>query len=269
MKISIHIHSEYSSDSKQPVASIIEESRKLGYEAIAITDHNTVAGSMAAQDMRPENLGVIIGAEFSTDKGHILALFIDETIEKSCRMINVGSHGVSGRRESGRVYELDDLITKVRGMGGLLFLAHPLESTAIDDPSFIAKLDGFEHINGRINSSFKNKRAGVLSQTLKARFPDKALLGGSDAHTKAELKSVYMTSDSDDPREVIKNADTIHFRKSSMAKIRWHTMKSHKNRPLKYYLKQTAVMLFGLFYDLGKKIKGDSNEVIRVRQENQ
>jgi predicted metal-dependent phosphoesterase TrpH len=268
MKISLHIHSEYSSDSKQPVASIIEESRKLGYEAIAITDHNTVAGSMAALKMRPESLDVIIGAEFSTDKGHILALFIDDTIETSCRMSNAGARGVSGRRESGRVYELDDLIAKVRGQGGLLFLAHPLESTAVVDPSFIAELDGYERINGRINSGFKNKRANALSQTLKARFPDKTLLGGSDAHTKVELKSVCMTSDSNDPRETILNADAIHFSKSSMAKIRWHTMNSHKNRPVKYYLKQTAAMLFGLFYDIGEKIKGDSNEVIRVRQEN-
>ena len=268
MKISIHIHSVYSSDSIQPIASIIEESQKLGYEAIAITDHNTVAGSMTALKMHPKNLSVIIGAEFSTEKGHILALFIDDTIEKNCRMIDAGSRGGSGRHEFGKVYELDDLIAKVHGQGGLLFLAHPLESAAADDPSFIEKLDGYERINGRINSGFKNKRAGVLSQMLKARFSDKALIGGSDAHTIAELKSVYMTSDSNDPREAIKNADAIHFSKSSMAKIRWHTMKSHKNRPLKYYLKQTAAMLFGLFYDLGEKIKGDSYEVIRVRQEN-
>lgn len=267
MKISIHIHSEYSSDSKQPVASIIEECLRLGYDAIAITDHNTIAGSLAAQRIKPDAMGVIIGAEFSTDKGHILALFIDETVEKSCRKCDVGGHGVNGRRESGRVFELDDLIAKVRGQGGLLFLAHPLESAAVDDPSFIAKLDGYERINGRINSGFKDKRANALSQALKVRFPDKILIGGSDAHTKAELKSVYLTADSNDPKEVIKRPDAIHFRKSSMAKIRWHMMRSHKSRPVKFYVKQLAAMLFGLLYDAGNKIRGDSNEIIRVREE--
>jgi predicted metal-dependent phosphoesterase TrpH len=269
MKISIHIHSEYSSDSRQTVASILEESRRLGFDAIAITDHNTVSGGLAALKIRPEDISVIIGAEFSTDKGHILALFIDDTIEKGCRTRNAGSHRVHGRHESGRVYELDDLIARVRGQGGLLFLAHPLESSAVDDPSFIAKLDGYERINGRINSGFKNKRANALSETLKTRFPDKVLIGGSDAHTKAELKGVYMMSDSDDPRVALMNADTICFNKSSMAKIRWHTMKSHKNRPLKYYVRQTAAILCGLFYDLGSKLRGGTCEIIRVREKTQ
>jgi predicted metal-dependent phosphoesterase TrpH len=48
MKISLHIHSEYSADARQTVKSIIEESGRLGYDAIAVTDHNTVAGSHAA-----------------------------------------------------------------------------------------------------------------------------------------------------------------------------------------------------------------------------
>lgn len=265
MKISIHIHSEYSSDSKQPVASILEESRRLGYDAIAITDHNTVSGSLAAAQMKPDDISVIIGAEFSTEKGHILALFIDETIEKTCRMSDVGFRGGSRRHEP-RVYAIDDLIEKVRGQGGLLFLAHPLESAAVDDPSFIAKLDGYERINGRINSGFKDKRAIALGEILKARFPDKVLIGGSDAHTKAELKSVYMTADASDLKEAILKAGAIHFKKSSVAKIRWSNMRCHKNRPTKYYLRQTAAMLLGLLYDLREKIKGDSYEVIRVRE---
>jgi predicted metal-dependent phosphoesterase TrpH len=258
MKISIHIHSEYSSDSKQPVASIIEESRRLGYDAIAITDHNTVSGSLAALKMKPVDLSVIAGAEFSTEKGHILALFIDETIEKSCGMIDVGH---------GRVFDFDELAEKVRAQNGLLFLAHPLESSAVHDHSFIARLDGYEQINARINSSHKDRKAKQLSDILKAAYPDKKRIGGSDAHTLSELKSAYMTSESNNPREALKNANAIHFKKSSMAKIRWHTMLSHKNRPVKYYIKQAAAMAYGLLYDVSNKIRGDSYEIIRVRAE--
>jgi predicted metal-dependent phosphoesterase TrpH len=260
MKISVHIHSEYSSDSKQPVASIIEESRRLGYDAIVITDHNTVAGSLAAQEMKPAGISVIAGAEFSTDKGHILSFFIDETIEKSCRMCDFGS---------GRAYDFDDLVSKVRGQGGLLFLAHPLESKATEDPSFIADLDGYELINGRINSGHKSKRAQILSEYLKKRFPGKVLIGGSDAHTKHEIKSVCMTSDSTDLKEALLNTDCIFFEKSSVAKIRFSNMKNHPKRRLKYYVKQSAAMLLGLFFDLGSKLKGNSYEVIRVREKTQ
>lgn len=264
MKISIHIHSEYSSDSKQTVASIIEESRRLGYDAIAITDHNTVAGSLAALDMKPDDISVIVGAEFSTEKGHILALFIDDTVEKSCPVNNNGF---------GAAYDFDALIEKVRAQGGLLFLAHPLQSDALRDHSFVARLDGFEFINGRINSSHNDKKARQLGKTLKAAYPDRALVGGSDAHIRSEVKSVFMISDdagrSDMAglKQALLKTETICFKKASMAEIRFHNMKNHKTKRLKYYARQSAAMLYGLFYDLSNKIKGASNEVIRIRKE--
>ena len=258
MKISIHIHSEYSADAQQTVRLIIDESKTLGYDAIAITDHNTVAGSMAARDLSPAEMEVIIGAEFSTEKGHILALFIDDTIEKSCRM---NDHGY------GREYDFGELVTKVRGQGGLLFLAHPLQSSAVQDHSFIERLDGYELINARINSSHMCIKANQLSRVLKANYPDKIQIGGSDAHTKSELKSVYMTSSAADLKQALQNSDSIHFRKSSMTKIRYNNMRNHQNKRLKYRIRQTAAMLFGLLYDLGTKIKGDTYEVIRVREE--
>ena len=148
MKISIHIHSEYSSDSKQTVASIIEESRRLGYDAIAITDHNTVAGSLAALDMKPDDIRVIVGAEFSTEKGHILALFIDDTVEKSCPVKN---------SRFGAVYDFDALTEKVRAQGGLLFLAHPLHSEAPRD-HLLLRASRSELINGRVGSGHTGKK---------------------------------------------------------------------------------------------------------------
>ncbi|NLA86085.1 MAG: hypothetical protein GX847_02140, partial [Clostridiales bacterium] len=76
--------------------------------------------------------------------------------------------------------------------------------------------------------------------------------------------------DSADLKEAILNAESICFRKSSMAKIRLSNMKNHKRRRrLKYYCRQTAAMIFGLFYDLTVKIKGETYEVIRVRKESQ
>lgn len=254
MKISIHIHSEYSMDAKQSVSSILELCRYLGFDAIAITDHNTTAGSLAAAGLNPPDMKIITGAEFSTDKGHILALFINDEIEKYCRKL-------------GNVYDFEDLVLRVRHQGGFLFLAHPLESKASEDPSFIARLDGYERINGRINSCHKNKKANRLSAVLKAAYPEKIQIGGSDAHTNPEIKSVYMTSDALDLKEAILSADTICFKKSSVTKIKWDKLKNHRNKSVKYYVKQTAALLFGLLYDAGNKIKGASYEIIRVRKE--
>lgn len=82
MKVCLHIHSEYSHDSKIPVRKIIEYAKSLGYDVIAITDHNTVRGSIEAKKYGDNKIKIIPGAEFSTQYGHILAYFIDDSIEK-------------------------------------------------------------------------------------------------------------------------------------------------------------------------------------------
>lgn len=76
----LHVHSYYSDGTCSP-AELIEEAEKLGLAAVALCDHNTVAGLpefMAAAQGR--EVEAVPGIEFSTDyRGtelHILALFV-------------------------------------------------------------------------------------------------------------------------------------------------------------------------------------------------
>ena len=48
MKIDPHIHSIYSGDSNSQVKDILKQAQKVGLNAIAISDHNTVKGSKFA-----------------------------------------------------------------------------------------------------------------------------------------------------------------------------------------------------------------------------
>lgn len=48
MIIDPHIHSTYSGDSTASVKDIIKHSRKIGLDAIAIADHNSLKGSEVA-----------------------------------------------------------------------------------------------------------------------------------------------------------------------------------------------------------------------------
>ena len=76
----LHTHSVYSDGTWTP-AQLIDEAERLGLSAIALTDHNTVAGLpdflKAAEGKSVE---AVPGIEFSTDYGehdvHILGLFI-------------------------------------------------------------------------------------------------------------------------------------------------------------------------------------------------
>ena len=78
----LHTHSAYSDGTLMP-AEIIAEAKKIGLGAVALTDHNTVAGLpelfRAAQDAGVEAIG---GVELSTDykdvELHLVGLFLCE-----------------------------------------------------------------------------------------------------------------------------------------------------------------------------------------------
>ena len=92
IKLDLHIHSCYSEDAIGSPKEIIKSAQKKGLQGIAITDHNSVKGSLNALKIKPKNFIVIPGVEISTTDGHILAfgtknnftrgLSVEETVEK-------------------------------------------------------------------------------------------------------------------------------------------------------------------------------------------
>ena len=57
--------------------------KKRGLNGIAITDHDTIKGSVEAIKNKPEGLDVICGAEIKTDRGDVIGLFLTEEITAS------------------------------------------------------------------------------------------------------------------------------------------------------------------------------------------
>lgn len=78
----LHTHSAYSDGTVMP-AEIIEQAEKIGLSAVALTDHNTVAGLPSFfEAAKGKNVEAIGGVELSTDfedmELHVVGLFIKE-----------------------------------------------------------------------------------------------------------------------------------------------------------------------------------------------
>ncbi|VVB68022.1 Error-prone DNA polymerase [uncultured archaeon] len=76
MKFDLHIHSSCS-DGSDDVRTILEVAARRGLAGLAITDHDTFAGSkIAAKIIQEQKLDLILipGAEVTTAEGHLLVL---------------------------------------------------------------------------------------------------------------------------------------------------------------------------------------------------
>jgi predicted metal-dependent phosphoesterase TrpH len=87
LKLDLHIHSQYSEDGAGTPELIIKSLQKKGIHGMAITDHNTVEGSLKALKVAPKNFIVIPGVEISTADGHIIALNVKENIPKGLNVV--------------------------------------------------------------------------------------------------------------------------------------------------------------------------------------
>lgn len=82
MKLDLHIHSQYSEDATGSPKEIMKQVQKKDLQGMAITDHNSIKGSLEALKLRPKNFVIIPGLEISTNDGHLLALGIKENINR-------------------------------------------------------------------------------------------------------------------------------------------------------------------------------------------
>ena len=82
MKLDLHIHSQYSEDGIGSPKEIIKNLKKKGLQGMAITDHNSIKGSLKALKVAPKDFIIIPGVEISTLDGHMIALDIKENIKR-------------------------------------------------------------------------------------------------------------------------------------------------------------------------------------------
>lgn len=164
--VDFHSHTIFSKDSLTSLVDIIRASHRRRLDRVVITDHNTIAGALAAHVLDPEL--VIIGEEIMTTRGEILAAYVTEEIPP----------GLSPQ----------ETIKCLRSQGAFISVSHPFDSLRsgawkLEDLLEIAPLvDAIEIFNARCMIPNGNQRASEFAR--KHHIPGTA---GSDAHAPFEM----------------------------------------------------------------------------------
>ncbi len=182
--VDMHLHSEYSVDSNSTVKSIIEKAKSLGI-GIAITDHNSIEGSIKAINNK-EGVLVIPGIEVCSKNGIDILFYFKEKEELIKFYNEVIAPNKRKNRHGTSLLPIDILIEKGQRYDSIICLAHPYRSYMKKIINVAIKkkllkkifdiLPLYEVINSK-NFNAKNKRAIKI-----AKKKHKGMLGGSDSH---------------------------------------------------------------------------------------
>lgn len=165
MKLDFHVHTHYSIDSIIKPKELAKKSSQSGI-VFANTDHNTID---AHKEFKELKIPFIPGEEIRTDRGDLIALYINELIPKHTPFA--------------------EAIDKIHDQGGLAYLPHMYDKTrkgVIPDKTEISKIDIVEIFNSRCLKSEYNHQAATFAL-------ENSKIGalGSDSHFLFEFGSSF------------------------------------------------------------------------------
>jgi hypothetical protein len=172
IKVDMHTHSEYSPDSRTPLASQAAAIKAAGLDIVCATDHNTIEGALRLRELA-DGFRVIVGEEVSSRDGEIIGLFLDKPVPR----------GLSA----------EETIARIRDQGGLVSVPHPfsrnrrfhLRRSVLE--RVWKDIDCIEVFNAREAFTQDNVRAAAFAR-------EKGLPGavGSDAHRASEIGRAWV-----------------------------------------------------------------------------
>ena len=189
LKLEFHCHTSASKDSLTRPEDLVRVARAKGLDRLVITDHNSIAGAVAARNLDPEL--VIVGEEIMTTKGEILAAFVQEEIPA----------GLTPQ----------ETIRILKEQGAFISVSHPYDTHRkggwfeADLLEIVPQVDAIEVFNSRCIDPRFNHQAKVFAE--KHNIPGTV---GSDAHGAFEVaRSVLLLDPFEGPegmRKVIRQA---------------------------------------------------------------
>src|SRR5665648_9418 len=194
----LHIHTNHSKDSTSSVAEVLEAAFEVGLGAVAIADHDTIAGGLEARELAGEDLDVIVASEIKTSVGEVIGLFLEEEVPG----------GLS----------FEETLGLIKEQGGLVYIPHPFDGLR-STPSYESMVDNLYRID--VVETY-NARVALSSFNLNAeRFASKYNLvagAGSDAHVLPGIGTAMLRMQPfNGPEEfmtALREADIVTHRKN-------------------------------------------------------
>lgn len=171
MIIDLHSHTLYSKDSLSDPFELVKTAKKIGLQGLAITDHNTIDGYEKVRNEK--ELFIICGEEINTDKGEIIALFLNERIKPG---------------------KIEEVLDSIKEQDAFCFIPHPfdqfrkkrMDPVNIED-KILKRINGIEVYNSRsVNWKEDSKKALEFAEKKK-----KTMVAGSDAHFLSEIGNSF------------------------------------------------------------------------------
>ncbi len=208
---------------------IVKTAEKNKLNFVIVTDHETIDGAIAVQNIiKKHNLkiDVPLAAEYKTSNGDMIAAFIKKEI------INM---------------EFDNFCREVKEQDGIILFPHPLKGHKNID--YIAKkCDMIETFNSRVSKKANDKAAELAMKYKKPKY------AGSDSHFMGEMTNTLLSIDYDgNLKDALLKGKIEIINKSGSTQydiIRSQYLKAIKKRDVRLFVFQTKNMIYQI-------IKGD------------
>lgn len=166
LKIDLHVHSHYSSDSTITGQELAHYAKKAGLDGVAVTDHERVDG--AIKIAQETNFFIVPGMEVVSLQGHVIALNVRKTIPSNLHIC--------------------ETIDKIHDANGIAIACHPAGllkgGLGKRTPS---NVDAVEVIN---SAALPFRRSVERNEAIAQRL-GKPRVAGSDAHYGPEIGFAY------------------------------------------------------------------------------
>jgi predicted metal-dependent phosphoesterase TrpH len=181
IRLDMHTHSEYSPDSRTPLALQAKALAAAGVDVVCATDHNTIEGALRLQE-NVEGVRVIVGEEISSRDGEIIGLFLSKQIPRDL--------------------PAEETIARIHDQGGIVSVPHPFSRNRLYHIKREAlervwqQIDCIEVFNAREAFAVDNRRADVFAK--ERNLPGAV---GSDAHRVSEIGRAWIEVDDFEGRD--------------------------------------------------------------------